>query len=71
VSAVRRHLFPLARHVFGHRAELPRDIVLAELRRHLRVAGDCEDGLDGQIGVVRQMPREVVGAELVFRVEAF
>ena len=44
---------------------------LAEAGRNLCIGGDSFNCLDGQVGIVGQMTGEVVGAQLVLRIEPF
>ena len=49
---------------------LARDRLLVEAMSEIGVGGEAVDGLDGEIRVVGDVTGEVVGGELVLRVEA-
>ena len=69
--AVGGHLLPLLRQLLGELRVLLRASALSP--RHvgqLAVRRQGHDGLDREVGVVGQMAGEVVGAELVLRVES-
>ena len=64
------HFFPL----FGHLAGLVHvfffQVLFAQQAGHVTVRGDAQDGFYRQVGIVGQMAGKVVGAQLVFRIQA-
>ena len=69
VVAVIGHLLPLGSHLAGLFGIALCHVAHAEHLGHASVGGDSEDGLDREVGVVGEVSRKIVRAELVLRVE--
>ena len=71
VVAVTRHLFPARRHQKHQLFIALGKLSVSNILRDLHEGAQRFNRLDRQVCIVRQMTREVVGAQLVFRIHAF
>ena len=70
VIAIRSHAFPLFRHLLRRIAIVRCARGISQQFRQLRIAVHSFNRFDRKIRVVRQMPREIVRAQLIFRIES-
>ena len=64
------HFFPLFGHFAGPLHVFFFNILVAQQAGHVAVGSDAQNGFYRQVGVVGQMAGKVIGAQLVFRIQA-
>ena len=64
------HLLPLLCHLFRFAQISGSNILLTEHFGHLTVSSDSHNSFYRQVGIVSEMPRKIIGTELVFRIHS-